>query len=359
MRVGTMFNRHHSFRYHPELTGSVPMSGYDNEQETERMSRLAEEKKEFEDLWREHVKAVLSFTRIDPKQKGQAFEPFLQFDGDATDAQVALLKQSNYAGDWRQFYNLWKMQPEDKRIELYELKSIFIALSTSTQSLHRKISYLEKDKAPLEEAEILKRVDFLAEYFSNDRYNQFDVADVASALSNYVESRIEWPRLERAMLSICVARAVKEHATRTKVSKVGLTLLGWILPPIVSSGIDLAIVLWAIAHLNDKWSILAIIGLIYVGITVPISIIYYGTYQMRIALKQLTNPTVPANDGFTVGMNQDLWVLSNSLNRYRDGHINLRLIRSHLMGIAKTDIGMPVALLTLIDRSIAKGTHHW
>jgi hypothetical protein len=97
----------------------------------------------------------------------------------------------------------------------------------------------------------------------------------------------------------------------------------------------------------------------YVGITVPVSIIYYGTYQLRVALKQLTSPTVPAYDGFTVGMNQDLWVLSNTLNRYRDGHINLRLVRAHLAGIAKSQIGMPIALLTLIDRSIAKCVHHW
>jgi hypothetical protein len=322
-------------------------------------SRSLKKKKSLRKFGGEHVKAVLSNTRIDPQHKGKAFEPFLEFAGEATDAQVALLKQSNYAGDWRQFYRLWKAQPEDKRVELYELKSIFIALSTSTQSLHRKISFLEKDKAPLEEPDILKKVDFLAEYFSNDRYNQFDVADVASALGNYVESGIEWPRLERAMLSICVARAVKEHFAKTKVGNLWWTVLGWILPPVISYAIDVAIILWAMAHLNGTWSALAIIGLIYVGITVPISIIYYGTYQLRATLKQLTHPTVPAYDGFTVGMNQDLWVLSNTLNRYRDGHINLRLARAHLAGIAKSEIGMPMALLTLIDRSIAKGVHHW
>jgi hypothetical protein len=93
------------------------------------------------------VKAVLSHTRVDPKYKNQPFEPFQQFASEPTDAQVALLKQSSYAGDWRQFHSLWKSQPEDKRVELDELTSIFVSLSTSTQSLHRKIAYLEKDKA--------------------------------------------------------------------------------------------------------------------------------------------------------------------------------------------------------------------
>jgi hypothetical protein len=89
------------------------MSNFSDQQDQDRRAQLAENKQELEDQWKAHVTAVLSHTRIDPKYKNQPFEPFQQFDGEPTDAQVALLKQSSYAGDWRQFHGLWKSQPED------------------------------------------------------------------------------------------------------------------------------------------------------------------------------------------------------------------------------------------------------
>jgi hypothetical protein len=58
-------------------------------------------------------------------------------------------------------------------------------------------------------------------------------------------------------------------------------------------------------------------------------------------------------------VNVDLWSLNKAVNAYRSGHINLRLVREQLSRLQNTEIRFPVQLLTLIDRSIAKGVHHW
>ena len=58
-------------------------------------------------------------------------------------------------------------------------------------------------------------------------------------------------------------------------------------------------------------------------------------------------------------MNVDLWAMNRAVNTFRQGHINLRLVREQLARLQNTEIKLPVQLLTLIDRSIAKGVHYW
>lgn len=118
-----------------------------------------------------------------------------------------------------------------------------------------------------------------------------------------------------------------------------------------------AVVVWSLNHLKaDASSIWAIIGLVFVGATVPISIIHYGTSEIRRLLKMIVDPTW---DPYEPRINDDLRALNAAVNGYRDQHINLRLVRNQLIRLQSTDIHIPVQLLTLIDRSIAKGAHCW
>jgi hypothetical protein len=130
-----------------------------------------------------------------------------------------------------------------------------------------------------------------------------------------------------------------------------MQLIGYVFPILFWLAIDAGIVLWALQHLDgDKSSVWAIVGLLWVAITVPATIIHYGTTEIRHFLHKIVQP---GWDRYEPSMNPDLHALNRAVNGYRNGHINLRLVRQQLIKLQNTEIKMPVQLFTLIDRSIA------
>ena len=80
-------------------------------------------------------------------------------------------------------------------------------------------------------------------------------------------------------------------------------------------------------------------------------------FEVRNLLRRIVDPTW---DPYEPKVNPDLSALDKAINGFgNDMHINLRLVRTQLSGLQRTDIHLPVQLLTLIDRSLAKGVHSW
>jgi hypothetical protein len=111
-----------------------------------------------------------------------------------------------------------------------------------------------------------------------------------------------------------------------------------------------------LGQLKDHLSWWAIGGLVFVGITLPVAIIHHGTAEIRRLLKRSIDPTW---DPYEPRINADLRALDSTVNGFKDSHINLPLVREQLTRLQSTEIHIPVQLLTLIDRSIAKAVHAW
>jgi hypothetical protein len=352
------------------------MGTYEDEEAAER---IATEKQEQEDQWKELVKSVLSNTQIDPKYKGKQYEFLLPYEGEVTPEQVNALLQSNYATAYNHFVGLWKQLPEKKnKADLWEVTDLFKTLSASTNSLFRRIKSFEKnshDKKPLEKLEILKKVNFLYDQMYDDDPT-FDPDYLAEHLNTYIAMGIEWEAIECSMLKLCIKRAAIEERIKgksdidkylesslAKIPYIGvfvgiaLYMFGLLIPFVIQFGIDAAIVYWAWDRLSgDKFSIWAWVGIAYVAIIVPVSIIHYGTYELRDMLKKIL---YPGWDRFKPTINSDLFALNGAVNHARHPHVNLRLVREQLTRLQSTAINIPAEFLTLIDRSIANGKHSW
>jgi hypothetical protein len=135
-------------------------------------------------------------------------------------------------------------------------------------------------------------------------------------------------------------------------------ILGFFIPIVIYLGIDLWIIWASLDHLSgEEFSYWAYVGLFYVAVTGIITLIHLGTHGTRKAIEALAKPTAPTSN--TPSMNVDLWAMNRAVNIHGNGHINLRLVREQLSRLQNTEIKFPVQLLTLIDRSIAKGAHYW
>jgi hypothetical protein len=340
----------------------------------EAAEKAVDEKRHLDDAWKELVKSVLSSIRIDPKSRGKQFEFFLPYEGEVTPEQVKALQHGNYGNAFGHLLRLWKALPELGRPELYEVAELFKSLSVVTGSPYREIKHLEKNK-PLEQLDVLRKMSFLSNYSWSEN-KQFDVDDLGEQLNTYIRFGIEWPDIEHKLLQMCVARAADENKAKGKplsetvgeklvkknvflgvVTMMSMMLTGFLLPILFWLAIDVGVLYWSLNHLSgENASIWAYAGLGWIVITVPASIIYYGTTEIRHSLRKIIQP---GWDRFSPTMNADLVTLRNTVNGYRVAHTNLRLVRQLLIRLQTTDIKIPVQLLTLIDRAIAKGDHHW
>jgi hypothetical protein len=350
----------------------------DREDAEEKAHRLAREQTEHDDSLKELVKCVLSNTRIDPKYKGKEIEFFKAYEDEVTPAQIKALIQGKYYQGFKYFYGVWKKMPEDSRPELYRITEMVNQLSKSTMSMYRDIEHTESQKkAPLTETQILQQAPFLSHYTWGDKTSGFNVDDVGQALNEYLDVGIEYPFVERAVLKMCITRAYDEQQVKNrdvsesvaekmfgKLSYMSIfatavfKILGFFVPVVIYLGIDLWIVWASLDHLSgEKFSYWAWIGLLYVAVTGITTLIHLGTYGTRKAIEALAKPTMPAST--TPSINVDLWAMNRAVNIHGNGHINLRLVREQLSRLQNTEIKFPVQLLTLMDRSIAKGVHYW
>jgi hypothetical protein len=345
----------------------------------EGAERLAQEKRDLDDAHQELVKCVLSNTRIDPKYKGKEMEFFQSFEGEATPEHIKALQQGKYYGAFKQFLNEWKKLPHDKRPELYRIVEMFNQLSKTTLSMFREIDHKEKEKKQtLTDIEILKQAPFLSHHIWTEHNSNFNVSDLAGALNEYIDVGIEVPSVERTLLRLCVTRAYDEQKLKAKDASETLAekwfgkltytsifatvlfkILGYLISIAIYLAIDIWIVLASLNHLSgESFSYWSWVGLGYVAVTGVITLIHLGTYGTRNALEALAKPKMTSSVS-SPSVNVDLWGMYRELNAFRSDHINLRLVREQLTRLQSTDIQFPVQLLTLIDRSIAKGVHYW
>lgn len=345
----------------------------------EKAERLAQEKRDLDDAHNELVKCVLSNTRIDPKYKGKEVEFFQAHEADATPEQIGALTAGKYYGAFKYFYNEWKKQPHDKRPELFTVVDVFNRLSKTTISMYREIQHAENEKKrALTDAEILNTTTFLTHHIWQDNNSAFDVDGLSEALGDYIELGFDVQSAECAILRLCVTRAYDEQKAKATdtgetlaerwfgrltytsiVAAVIFKILGYLIPIAIYLAIDIWIVLASLNHLSgEKFSYWSWIGLGYVAVTGIITLIHLGTYGTRNALEALAKPKM-SSGAANPSVNVDLWAMNKAVSAYRSGHINLRLVREQLSRLQNTEIAFPVQLLTLIDRSIAKGIHHW
>jgi len=345
----------------------------------EKAQRLAQEKQELDDAHRELVKCVLSNTRIDPKYKGKEIEFFQAHEADATPEQIKALTQGKYYGAFKDFHSEWKKLPRDKRPELYTVVDVFNRLSKTTVSMFREIQHAENEKKrALTDVEILKQATFLSQHIWSDNSSGFNVDDLSEALNDYIDLGFHLPLVDRALLKLSVTRANDEQ--RAKATDTSETLaekwfgkltyasifatmafkvLGYLIPIAIYLAIDVWIVLASLNHFSgENFSYWSWIGLGYVAVTGIITLIHLGTYGTRNALEALAKPKM-SSSAANPSVNVDLCAMNKAINAYRSGHINLRLVREQLSRLQNTEIQFPVQLLTLIDRSIAKGVHYW
>jgi len=260
--------------------------------------------------------------------------------------------------------------------ELFEVIELFKMLSVVTQSPYRQIKYLEKDKAPFSQLEILRKVAFLTTFPWADSEWQFDQDQLAEYLNTYIALGVEWPDCEKTILALCINRTTHEQKLKVRssteivleklgeksillgvVSAIGMQVLGMLLPFLIFIGVNTWIVIWANKHLEGSTSsIWAIAGLVWVAVTVPIAIVHYGTAEIRHSIRKIVEP---GWDRYSPKANADLRAMHAAVNAYRAAHVNLRLVREQLIRLQNSDVKMPVQLITLIDRAIAKGLHSW
>jgi hypothetical protein len=344
----------------------------------ERAEKLAAENRELEDAWKDLVKCVLSNTRIDPKYKGKEVEFFKAYEDEVTPEQIKALIHGKYYQGFRYFHNIWKKMPEDQRPELYRIVEVVNQLSKSTMSMYRDIEHTESQKkGALTDTQILQQAAFLSQYTWGEKTSGFNVDDLGQALNEYLDVGIEAPFVDRAVLKLSITRAHDEQRAKAKdvsetfaeklfgkvsytsiFATVVLKILGFFIPIIIYLAIDLWIIWASLDHLSgDKFSYWAYVGLFYVAVTGVITLIHLGTHGTRKAIEALAKPTTPTGD--TPSINVDLWAMNRAVTIHGNGHINLKLVREQLCRLQNTEIKFPVQLLTLIDRSIAKGVHYW
>lgn len=344
----------------------------------EKACRLAEEKRQLDDAYSDMIKCVLSNTQIDPKYKGKPTEFFKSFEGEVTPAQVNAFLQGKYYQGFKYFWNVWKKMPEDKRPELYRITEVVNALSKATQSMYREVEHTESQgKEMLTDLQILRTAPFLSHYNWGDKTSNFNVNDLCEALNLYLDLGIEFIHVERSVTQMCVWRAYYEQKGKAKdvsetfaekifgkwsytsvFAALFFKLIGWLIPIMIYIGINIWIAIASLNHLQGKnFSYWSWAGLFYVAVTGIITLIHLGTHGTRKAIEALAKPSAPT--GNTQPINVDLWALQRAANTHGQGHINLRLVREQLCRLQTTEIEFPVQLLTLIDRSIAKGVHHW
>lgn len=345
----------------------------------ERVERLAQEKRDLDDAHKELVKCVLSNTRIDPTYKGKESEFFQAYEVEPTPEQIKALLQGKYYSSFKYFFSAWQKLPHDKRPELYRVVEMFNQLSKTTVSMFREIQHQENEKKKaLTDTEVLRQATFVTHHVWSDNSSGFNVDDLSGALNEYIDVGIEMPFAERAILKLCVTRAYDEQkAKATDASEtlaenwfgkltytsifatVAFKVIGWLLSIAIYVAIDLWIVLASIKHLSgNEFSYWSWVGLGYVAVTGIITLIHLGTYGTRNALEALAKPKMSLGST-NPAVNVDLWAMNKAVNAFRTDHINLRLVREQLSRLQSTDIQFPVQLLTLIDRSIAKGVHYW
>lgn len=348
------------------------------EEAVERAERQAREKSDLDDAHKELVKCVLSNTRIDPKYKGQKIEFFKPYEDEVTPEQIKALMQGKYYQSFKHFYNIWKKLPEEQRPELYRIVEMFNSLSKSTMSMYREIEHAESQKKrAFTDTEILHQAPFLSQYNWSEKTSGFNADDLGQALNEYLDIGIEAPFVDRSVLKLCTWRANDEQRAKAQDASESLSetlfgkltytsifatlvfkILGFFIPITIYLGIDLWIIWASLDHLSgEKFSYWAWIGLFYVAVTGIITLIHLGTHGTRKAIEALAKPITPTGD--TPSINVDLWAMNRAVNIHSNGHINLRLVREQLSRLQNIDIKFPVQLLTLIDRSIAKGLYYW
>lgn len=338
---------------------------YHNEEEEADREELSDEEREIEDAWRDQVVNVLSHTRIDPKSKGNQFEWFLKYEGQVTPEQIKALKLSHYGQAFHTFIRHWKRLPEDSRGYLGSVAEFFAQCAVITHGPYNQLRHLEKAKEePLSELQVLRQAQWLETYFWDEGSWDFDSRELGSQLSYYIELGMEWPYLERQLLKCCIHRAAKEQHRKIVApfrkspgAYLAGRLSGFIVPVLMTIGIDAAIAIWSLARLSGEHkSVWAIVGLAFVAFTIAVSIVHYGTSEVRRLLQKLLDPRW---DPYDPKINRDLEMLHRTVNGYPDPHLNLRLVREQLVRLQATDIHIPVQFLTLLDRAIAKGVHSW
>jgi hypothetical protein len=344
----------------------------------EKTARLTREQAEYDDALEELVRCVLSNTRIDPKYKGKEIEFFQTYEAEVTPEHVKSFRQGNYYQAFNYFYNIWKDLPPDTRPELYRITYMLIKLSKSTHSMYREIEHAEsQSKKPLDDLSILRRAPFLSRCNYGPHTSHFNVDDVGAALNEYLDIGIEAPFVDRIVLKMSISNAYELEKLKKKdlserfaekvfgqlsyssiFAAAFLKILSGLIPIVLYLGIDLWIVWASLGHLSgEKFSYWAYIGLFYVATSGIIMLIHLGMKSTREAIEALARPSAPST--YTPSINIDLWAMNGAVNDYVSGHINLRLIREQLTRLQNTDIKLPVQLLTLIDRSIAKGEYYW
>ncbi len=350
-----------------------------NQQDAEEEAyRLAQEEQELDEAYRELVKCVLSNTRIDPKYKGQEIEFFKAYEDEVTPELIKALIQGKYYQAFKYFHGVWKKMSPESRPELYRIVEMINALSRSTMSMYREIEHIEsQSKRSLNDVEILRQAPFLSQYNWSDRTAGFNPDNLSEALNEYLDVGIEYTHVDRSVVRLCIWRAYDEQKAKAKdasesiaekifgkltyssiFAAVVFKIIGWLVPIAIYLGVDLWIVWASLDHLSgEKFSYWAWVGLGYVAATGIITLVHLGTYGTRMAIEALAKPTAPT--GGMRNMNVDLWAMNRAVNTFGQGHINLRLVREQLARLQNTEIKFPVQLMTLVDRSIAKGVHYW
>jgi len=340
--------------------------------------QLAQEEQELDHAHRELVKCVLSNTRIDPKYKGQHIEFFKAYESEVTPDLIKALTQGKYYQAFKHFHGVWKKMPPENRPELYRIIYMINTLSRSTMSMYREIEHIEsQSKKSLSDTEILRQAPFLSQHNWGEKTSGFNPDDLGEALNEYLDVGIEYTDIDSSVVRLCIWRAYDEQKAKAKDASESIAekifgkltygsifativfkIIGWLVPVMIYLGIDLWIVWASLDHLSgEKFSYWAWVGLGYVAVTGIITLIHLGTHGTRKAIEALTKPTAPT--GEMGNMNVDLWAMNRAVNTFGQGHINLRLIREQLARLQNTEIKFPVQLLTIIDRSIAKGVHYW
>lgn len=356
----------------------------------EEADRLAAEKEAMDDAWKELVTSVLSLTTIDPKDKRKRRQFYQRHVDKVTDEQVIALQHSPYGESFQYIVDLWEKKPREKRPDLYDVIEVFKNFAELTDSgadglCERQNRY--EIPSPSTQLYILSRAAFLQGHFfrEHDRWNPYRVSE---NLNQYIDLDLPSPEVERKLLLLCIDRAAKQarHDKRSFTEAlandwdwVSETWYGVFLQILMKvTGYSLsrffgwsffvagtaAIAILALNYLSYNYSIVPILGLIFVGYNIIKFAVFRGTLSIAVSLRHVLAPPHPEWKKDYLGtlldtpIPLDLWALDKAV-KYDRGHINLRLVRDQLIRLQNTDIDLPVQFITLLDRAIADGEHYW
>jgi hypothetical protein len=351
----------------------------------EAAAKLIEKKRALDDAWKTLARDVLSTCRVNPKIQGNPLEMFIPFDGKITEKHVRALQRSDYGQSFLTFLTLWDARPQtNDKVHFSDGVAFFQQLSQVTHSVFREIQHYQKDKPPLSDEEILRKAVFLTTYYRDSDHSNFDVIDVSEQLNIYLDSGIEWNHLEKCILQMSVRRAydaemangkpLSEKLTEKwfgKSSMVGFVIslllraIGFLLPRLTTLAVNIWVLLWSVNNLTTgKHPVLALIGLYWVALSTCGTFMLFGTYEIRLNIRKLTRPPFAKWNELEPFIDADLHALNKAFNRrnlfqVNVPHINLRLVREQLTRLQNSTVEFPTQLLTLLDRSIAKGCHYW